>query len=203
MSEGAAERRRYDATRRLEQAMRTRQEIAAAARRLFTSRGWGQTTVRDIAREARVSEPTVYNAYGGKAGLATALIDDINLAAGVERVLDELEAAGDDRQAQLAAMVGYDRRLFERDGDVIRLIREAGRTEPGLAAAYRQGRARGEQVHRATFATWPDTDTDTACDIYAALCNVDVFTTLVEERGWTPDRVERWWRETLGLLLIG
>jgi hypothetical protein len=25
----------------------------------------------------------------------------------------------------------------------------------------------------------------------------------VEDRGWTPDRVEWWWRGTLGMLLLG
>lgn len=33
----------------------------------------------------------------------------------------------------------------------------------------------------------------TATDIYAALCNIDVYTALTDERGWSPDRVERWW----------
>jgi AcrR family transcriptional regulator len=203
MPEGTDDRRRrYDAPRRREQAMRTRQEIAAAARQLFTTRGWGQTTVRDIARQAQVSEPTIYNAYGGKAGLAIALVDAVDLAADAGRQLTELEAADGDRDAQLAAMVAFDRRLFERGGDVLRLLRDAGRTEPKLASAYRAGRARGEEIRRATFGSWPDVDPAHACDTYAALCNVDVYTTLTEERGWHPDRVEQWWNDTLRLLLI-
>jgi TetR/AcrR family transcriptional regulator, regulator of cefoperazone and chloramphenicol sensitivity len=203
MSEGAAERKRpYDQTRRLEQAMQTRREITDAARRLFTARGWGETTVRDIAKEARVSEPTVYKSYGGKAGLAEALVDAVSLDADIPRVIKELEAAGDDRSAQLAAMVAFDRRLFERGGDVLRLIREAGRTEPKLAAAYRVGRDRGDSVRRATFSGWPGVDVDQASDTYAALCNVDVYFTLIEERGWSPDQVERWWHQSLVTLLV-
>lgn len=181
--------------------MQTRRAIADAARHLFTTRGWGATTVRDIARAARVSEPTVYNAYGGKAGLAIALIDAVDLAADVGRQLAELAEAHDDRDAQLAAMVSFDRRLFERGGDVIRLIREVSRTEPKLAEAYRAGRARGEEVRRATFESWPGLDVTYACDTYAALCNVDVYTTLTEERGWSPDQVEQWWWQALRRLL--
>jgi AcrR family transcriptional regulator len=55
--------RRYDSLRRLDQAQRTRADIAEAARRLFVSQGWAATTVRDVAREAGVSVPTVYAAY--------------------------------------------------------------------------------------------------------------------------------------------
>jgi AcrR family transcriptional regulator len=198
--------RAYDATRRQEQAGRTRDEIATAARQLFESRGWGQTTVRDIAKQARVSEPTVYKAYGGKAGLATALVDAVDLAADVGRLLAELDAAAD-AEEQLAAMVAFDRRLFERGADVIRLMREAARTEPDLATAYQQGRRRGEKLRRRVFGGWPagafadGVDTALACDTYAALVNVDVYTTLVDERRWRPDRVERWWRTSLVTLL--
>lgn len=102
---------------------------------MFAAQGWGQTTVRDIAREARVSEPTVYNAYGGKVGLAVALVDTIDLAADVGRVMTELKTAEGDPAGQLAALVGYDRRLFEGSGDVLLLLRDAGRAEPELAAA--------------------------------------------------------------------
>jgi TetR/AcrR family transcriptional regulator, regulator of cefoperazone and chloramphenicol sensitivity len=41
-----------------------------------------------------------------------------------------------------------------------------------------------------------------AVDIYAALCNVDVYTTLVDERGWSPDRIEEWWRGALARELL-
>ncbi|NUQ86900.1 MAG: TetR/AcrR family transcriptional regulator, partial [Glycomyces artemisiae] len=38
--------RPYDALRRKAKAQETRADIAAAARRLFTSRGWAATTVK-------------------------------------------------------------------------------------------------------------------------------------------------------------
>jgi AcrR family transcriptional regulator len=201
-------RRGYHAPRRREQAQQTRNEIAAAARRLFTARGWGETTVRDIAREARVSEPTVYNAYGGKVGLAVALVDTVDVAADVEREQADLRAGEGDPRRQLAALVAYDRRLFERSGDVLRLLREAGRTHPELALAYQRGRSRGEKVWRGVFASWPaeafadGVDVAGACDTYAALCNVDVYTTLTQERGWRPDQVQRWWQQSLTRLLL-
>ncbi|WP_283135866.1 TetR/AcrR family transcriptional regulator [Rhizohabitans arisaemae] len=201
-------RRRYDSLRRTTQAQRTRVEIADAARRLFVAQGWAATTVRDVAREAGVSVPTVYAAYGNKTGLATALADAADLTADAEHMLTQLEAPQTGPAGQLAAMAGYDRRLFERAGDVITLVREAGRAEPELATTYRDARRRGDQTRIQVFSSWPDgvlrrgVDVPSAVDVYAALCNIDVYTTLTAERGWTPDQVERWWGEVLARELL-
>ncbi|QPP05346.1 TetR/AcrR family transcriptional regulator [Streptomyces bathyalis] len=199
----AQERRPYESLRRTTQAMETRAEIARAARRLFVSQGWTATTVRDVAREAGVSVPTVYAAYGNKNGLAGALAESADLSADIPQMLGELEAAAADPAQQLAAMAAYDRRLFERAGDVIMLVREAGRTVPELAAAYSDGRERGDETRIQVFSSWPDgvlepgLDIRSAVDIYAAICNVDVYTTLTGERGWAPDQVEQWWSRAL------
>ncbi|MEW9527408.1 TetR family transcriptional regulator [Microbispora sp. NPDC049125] len=37
--------------------------MASTARTLFEAKGWAQTTIRGVAREARVSVPTVYAVY--------------------------------------------------------------------------------------------------------------------------------------------
>ncbi|NBE95170.1 TetR/AcrR family transcriptional regulator [Nonomuraea sp. KC401] len=202
------ERRRYDSVRRTAQALETRAEIAEAARRLFVGRGWAATTVRDVAREAGVSAPTVYAVYGNKAGLARALADAADLSADPSQQAAELEAAGADPPRQLAAMAGFDRRLYERAGDIIMLLREAGRAEPELATVYRDSRGRADQTRLAVFSSWPagtlreGLDVPTAVDTYAALCSVDVYRTLTDERGWSPDQVEGWWADTLARQLL-
>jgi AcrR family transcriptional regulator len=192
-------RRRYDSLRRAAQAQQTHAEIARAARRLFVGQGWAATTVRDVAREAGVSVPTVYAAYRNKTGLALALVDAADLGADLPRQIEELEIA--DPPGQLKAMAGYDRRLFERAGDVITLVRDAGRVEPELATVYRDARRRADEFRREIFSAWGPgvlrVDVPTAVDVYAALCNIDVYTTLTVERGWAPDRVESWWGEVL------
>jgi TetR/AcrR family transcriptional regulator, regulator of cefoperazone and chloramphenicol sensitivity len=201
-------RRRYDSSRRAAQAQATSADIARAARRLFVAHGWAATTVRDVAREAGVSVPTVYATYGTKGGLARALVEASDLAADSRRQRAELDAAAGDPRRQLAAMAGYDRRLFQRAGDVIVLVREAGRSEPDLATTYRDARRRGDETRLEVFSAWPpDTlrvglDVPTAVDVYAAVCTIDVYTTLTEERGWEPERVERWWADALSRELL-
>lgn len=199
--------RRYDSVRRLAQAQQTRAEIAGAARRLFVARGWAETTVRDVAREAGVAAPTVYAAYRNKTGLLWALVDAADLSADLPRMLADLEATAEPEK-QLAAMVAYDRRLFERSGELVALIKEAGRTEPEFAALYREARAKADQTRVETFTAWPrgtlraGLDVPAATDVYAALCTVDVYTTLTAERGWPPDRVEWWWGAVLARELL-
>src|SRR5215831_19955675 len=50
---------------------RTRQAIADAAAHLFAERGYEQVAVSDVAREAQVSEQTVYNYFPTKDQLVT------------------------------------------------------------------------------------------------------------------------------------
>jgi len=52
-----------------------RQRILAGARRLIARGGWEKLGMRELAAEARVSVPTVYNLVGGKAQLLTALVE--------------------------------------------------------------------------------------------------------------------------------
>ncbi|MFC5105864.1 TetR/AcrR family transcriptional regulator [Kibdelosporangium philippinense] len=198
-------RRKYDSLKRATQALETRAEIARAARKLFVEQGWAATTVRDVAREAGVSVPTVYSVYVNKTGLALAVADAADLSADGPRMVEELESETSPAR-QLAAMIGYDRRLYERSGEVIVPLREAGRVDPELAGVHSEGRRRGDQTRRQVFSGWSDMrmDVETAIDVYAALCNIDVYLTLINERGWSPDRVEQWWNEVLTreLLLV-
>ncbi|MEU6248200.1 helix-turn-helix domain-containing protein [Glycomyces sp. NPDC047010] len=194
-------RRTYESLHRTEQAQRTRAEIAAAARRLFTTGGWAATTVRQVAQEAGVAVPTVYAAYGSKTGLALALADAADFVADPATELAGLQAAEGDPPAQLAAMAAYDRRLFERSGDLIAMLRDAGRTEPELGQAYLDGRRRADALRTEVFASWPAgalrAGVQRSLDVYAALCSIDVYNTLAEERSWSPDQIETWWAAIL------
>ncbi len=208
LSESGKGSRRYDSPTRRAQAEETRRAIAAAARELFLERGWAGTRVRDVAVQAGVSEPSVYAVYGNKAGLAMALLDSLDDAADPMRMMRELDEAKGDPARQLAVLTEFDRRLFEHGGDAITVIREAGRTKPELAEVVVQGRQRGDRNRRRIFRSWPEgtlrdgLDVDGARDVYAALSNVDVYLVLTRERGWSPERVEKWWAETMARLIL-
>jgi AcrR family transcriptional regulator len=67
--------RRYDSTRRRQQAEQNRQAVLAAARKRFLAQGYAATTIAEIARDAGVSVETVYKAFTTKAGVLKALFD--------------------------------------------------------------------------------------------------------------------------------
>lgn len=200
--------RPYRSALREEQAEQTRLRIARAARDRFVERGWAGTSVRSVAVAAGVSQATVYAAYGSKAGLAVALVDNADTDADTTRVIAELDAATGDPRGQLAALVAFDRRLFENAGDVIRVIAEGRRNEPALAAAYAEGRGRGDRNRRAVLETWPSSTfrsgvtPDRALDVYALTISIETYEIAVLERGWTADAVEDWWRDSLGEAIL-
>jgi TetR/AcrR family transcriptional regulator len=55
--------------RRRRNAEATRREALAAAERLFARKGYGGTSLHDVARASGVSQPLLQHHFGGKAGL--------------------------------------------------------------------------------------------------------------------------------------
>src|ERR671937_214158 len=62
-------KRRYDASRRQEHAAENRTWIIAAAHGLFVQKGYGSTTIAEIARAAGVAAETVYATFQSKSNL--------------------------------------------------------------------------------------------------------------------------------------
>src|SRR5262245_16544747 len=72
---GGGARRRYHSPLREQRARQTREAVLAAAARLFTTRGWAATGMRDIAREAGTATETLYSHFPSKTALLQAVID--------------------------------------------------------------------------------------------------------------------------------
>jgi AcrR family transcriptional regulator len=200
--------RPYRSQLRENQAERTRELIAVAARARFLEKGWAGTSVRSVAEGAGVSQATVYNAYGSKAGLATSLIDAAEGSADIPRVIAELAERAGDPAGQIAAFAGFDRRLYQHAGDVLRILAEGRRQHPELATAYGEGRRRGDMQRRRVFGSWPDAvwlpgvGVDRAIAIYGSLVSLEGFDIATGEYGWSPEEVEQWWARTLTTLLL-
>lgn len=68
-------RRRYDSSRRRQQALQSRAAVLEAAKHLFLTEGYPATTVASIAQAAQVSVEMIYKAFGGKAGLVRTIVE--------------------------------------------------------------------------------------------------------------------------------
>ncbi|MFF1755459.1 TetR/AcrR family transcriptional regulator [Streptomyces sp. NPDC058266] len=121
--------------------------IVEAARQEFSERGYGTTSIRDIAQRAGVSLSALYY-YKGKQDLLVAILDD-GLDAYFSACDEALEAAGDDPAEQLEALVAATVR-FRTDHPVkSSIVLTEGRSlEPEHLARYRKNEARGSRQFR-------------------------------------------------------
>src|SRR6476659_1581944 len=67
--------RRYESPIRARRAQETRASLMAAATRLFSTRGWAATGMRDVADEGAGATETVYSYFSSKRALLQAVID--------------------------------------------------------------------------------------------------------------------------------
>ncbi|MEV0002138.1 helix-turn-helix domain-containing protein [Micromonospora sp. NPDC050980] len=68
--------RPYRSRLREENARRTRQAVVRAATDLFVARGYGATSLADVATAAGVARPTVFAAFGSKGALLRQVLDE-------------------------------------------------------------------------------------------------------------------------------
>ena len=88
-------RRKYNSTRRRQNAAETRREILDAARTQFLQNGWHGAGMREIARDAGVSVETVYSNFPSKAAIFKEVLN-ILVVGDEEKADDPVRASGRD-----------------------------------------------------------------------------------------------------------
>jgi len=215
MSEHVKPRRSYHSPRRREQAAATRLGILEAAERLFERHGYPATTMEQVAGEAGVALKTVYVAFTTKSGLLRALWDlrlkgDQEVAGVADRSWYREVVAEPDPERQLRGNARNARVVKQRIGGVLKILRSAAPVDADAEALWRligsdfyaNQRAIVESLH-ARRALRPGLDVDQASDVLWTLNHPDVWLLLVGERGWTPERWERWFADTACAQLLG
>ena len=214
-----AVKRRYSSPRRQEQAAGNRRAILEAAHELFTTRGYRETSVTEIAQLARVSVDTLYAAVGRKPELLLAVHD---LVLGDMQLGEASRPLGaDERQyvkAILAAPTAAEKlhvyadalgRLLPRVAPLSNALRDAGSSDPEcrrVASSIDERRAANMRRLagdlRATGELRPDLADDEVADLLWSM-NSPAFFGMLAERGWTGERYARlvedvWTRTLLG-----
>jgi AcrR family transcriptional regulator len=204
--------RRYHSPTRREQAQATRQAVLGAARALFTTRGYAETSVADIARRAEVSVDTVYTSVGRKPQVLLA-VHDMILGSSEEPVpLDDREYV---RRVRQAATAEAKIRLYaEALAHLLPLtvplnlaLREAGAREPecrelqeSISQRRRANMRLFAQELRATGRLRTDLTDEQAADLVWSMNSPEYFQ-LLNGAGYTPeqyaDLVADIWTHTL------
>lgn len=205
-------KRRYDASKRREAAAHTRQAILDAALELFTDRGYAATPMTAIAKRAGVALDTVYAAVGRKAELARLLIETA-ISGGSQAIpaeqRDYVQAirAASDAETKIAIYALAMRGIAGRLAPVLSIIEQAAPAEPELAALWRQiSERRAANMRRfvADLAAVAElrVDPDDAADIVWATNAPELYQLLVSQRGWSPERYERFLADSWCRLLL-
>lgn len=200
--------------RRARRAAETRARIVEAAGKLFVERGYGATTIEAVAADADVAVETVYARFKNKRNLLEAFLDE-SIVGDAEPVplLDRPEAkalaeATDQReQIRLAAAIA--RGVLERNAPAHAVIRTAIAVSPELEALAEEDEARRKATQYALVEMVSNRgplrdglSVAEAVETLSALGNPENYAYLTRRRGWTPERFQRWFEESLILLLL-
>jgi AcrR family transcriptional regulator len=204
--------RRYDSPRRREQAAATRLAILEAAERLFVRDGYAATTMAAIAREAGVALKTVYVVFETKSGLLRALWhlrlrgDEEDVPIG-ERAWYRTVLAEPDAERAMRLGAHQARLVKERAGPMLSVIRSAAAGDADARELWDRIESDFYANQRAVVQTLHDrgalrVDVTRGADIMWTLNHPDVWRLLVGERGWTPERWEQWFADTVCAQLL-
>ncbi len=134
--------------RRTERGERTRQKIMETATALICKRGYSATSVDLICREAKVVKTALYWHFGSKAGLLSAIFDDIKTH-WVDVVANEIAGKGDG-PSRLDSMMAAFRDIVVNRPHLLRIVDviicESGSIDPDALESVRR-------LHKNTMAT--------------------------------------------------
>ncbi|WP_432947601.1 TetR/AcrR family transcriptional regulator [Kribbella sp. CA-253562] len=198
--------RRYTSTRRALQAAQTRAEIIAAATRLFESKGWKGTTIAGVAAEAGVAVDTIYAGFKSKSQLLAAAKDAVRDGARGETPLFERPGFRDlgqgDRSTRLRLAADLIAAVNDRTRAIDAVWREAAASDAQIALllSEREAGRRGALQHGFSLmlGTAPP---DCVVDGLWAITSPEVYSKLVDGRGWSREVYRDWLAESLDRLL--
>jgi AcrR family transcriptional regulator len=185
-------------SRREEYAEATRQAIVAAARRLFTERGYFATKVDDIAALARVAPATVYAVSGGKETLLRAMMDLSTTDPIVERSLAYIDTL--DQPAEILRVVAsVCRQMREEFGDIMRVMLATAPHDQAVAqslatatARYRDALTRISQRLQRLGGLREGLDIGQAVDVFWFYYGYWGMFVLLDDNKWSYDKAEKW-----------
>ena len=181
---------------RAERAAVTRRRIADEARTLFATRGYGATTLTEVATAAGVAIQTVYAVFGSKANILRELRQRVVDLPGADAAHAAAMAAPDPDKA-LSLFAHSIRLRWEGGHDIVAMDVEAGSVDPAIrgevdaALARRRGgiealaRSMAARKRRFRYVARVSATID-------ALTLPEAYAELVGVHGWTPDAYEAW-----------
>lgn len=211
MAEKPPAKRKYDSSRRQEQARATRRQIAEAARGAFIERGYAGTTIAAIAQAAGVAPETVYAIFDSKRNILWHLMD---IAVGGDdqpiRLMDRPEPQAvlrdPDPHRQLRVLSEKLAETLSRVAPILEVLRSAARSDPEIDALLQT--LLKERLENLTTFTRHIAGLRAGLDASAAgvqvwaIASPEVFLLLTRDRGLSLEEYSNWLNATLSRLLL-
>ena len=186
-----------------------RKAVVAAARTLFLERGYAASTVEAVSNLAGVPPATVYRLFASKIGILKALLnvsiagDDQPVAVEDRPTVVSLFAEPDPVRL-LSGFAGVTTAINQRTNDIYRVLVSAAGSDPaaaGLLDNLQQQRDSGQrQIVNALARSGSLRDgleEREAMDLVHAIMSPEIYSLLVVDRVWTPEKYQRWLATTL------
>ena len=178
--------------------------VVDAARDLFLERGYGATTIEAISERSDVPPATVYRLFASKRGILKALLDvsivgdDEALPLADRPPVRSLFDEPDPRE-QLAGFAAIAAQVNSRTAAIYRILVSAAAADPDAATLLdeltrqrQQGQGALARSLARAAALRPELRERDAADLVHALLSPEMYALLVVDRGWRPERYERW-----------
>ena len=208
-----AKPRRYDASRRREQARLKRKAIVAAARQRFLDDGFTATTIATIAADAGATVDTIYKSFGGKAGLLRAMCEDALKGEGsiqAEQRSDAMQASEADPRRMLRGLGTLTTEVAPRIAPLLLLLSSAAEADSAMAqlradfdAARLARMTQVVQILASKTQLRPGLSVEEAAEIMWVYSSPELYGLLVLTRGWRPERFGEFVGESLVDALLG
>ncbi|WP_405151122.1 TetR/AcrR family transcriptional regulator [Sphaerisporangium sp. NBC_01403] len=195
--------------KRARKAKETRRRMLDAACELFVQQGYGATALQQIADRAGVAVQTIYFTFGNKRALLKELADvsiagDQEPIATMDRPWFHEALAAETAGAQLRLHVQGTRGILERVAPITEMLRAAALADPGIAELWDQDTDPRFTVHATAARSLVGkpgirhgVTAEHAADLLFGLLSPELYLAFVRDRGWSPDRWERWSHDTL------
>lgn len=189
--------------RREQRARATRGRIVARATDLFLEQGYTATTVDAIATAAGVATATVYQAFGTKAAVLAAALDESIVGDADEAPLLDREWVTDareerDPEQRLAIVVANAAKIAARTAPLKDVMRDAAATEPAIRDLLTRDDARRLQTqHELVQIAVGDDPSEADLAAFFLLVNSHSYLLASRHLGWSETRWRRWLIETL------
>jgi AcrR family transcriptional regulator len=181
-----------------------RRAVVDAARALFLARGYQATTIDAISERSDVPPATVYRLFSSKLGILKSLLDvsivgDDQSVSMADRPEVRTLLAHPDPEAQLVGFVRIIVQVNARIAPLYRILVSAAGVDPDAASLLDEltrQRQHGQRTIARSLARAgalrPELRARDAADVVHALLSPEMYRLLVLDRGWKPERYERW-----------